>query len=99
MRNCSECGRKLRFWEGYRHPVQGKNYLVCSCCFNFIDKGVEIYRKCLYEGRQNYKNKCYFWDPENNRCKNEKYFIPIKRKTPNFSIIDESHHRIFAQKL
>ena len=83
MGNCTECGKKLRFWEGYRHPVRGKEYLVCSNCFDVIAKGIKFYNKCLFEGRQNHKNECYFWDSENNRCKNEKYFKNMNEKKNN----------------
>jgi len=80
MGNCSECGKKLRFWKGYRHLVLGEKYLVCSDCFDVIDKSIEFYNKCLFEGRQNHKNECYFWDSEKNKCKNEKYFKNMNQK-------------------
>ena len=71
---CYECGKKLRFFEGYRHPIQGKNFLVCGNCFNKITMGIGFFNKCLFEGRQNHKNECYFWDAEKKKCKNENYF-------------------------
>ena len=60
MGNCSECGKKLRFWDGYRHPILGKKYLLCSNCYDLIDKSLEFYNKCLFEGRENHKKECYF---------------------------------------
>jgi len=89
MRHCSECGKKLRFWEGYVHPIRGKNYLVCGRCFDFIDKGVEFYNKCLFEGRQNHKTECYFWDAEKKECRNEKYFTNMKKKMNNDKSLSE----------
>ena len=61
MGNCSECGKKLRFREGYRHPVLGEKYLVCSDCFDVIDKSIEFYNKCLFEGRQKHKKAVHFY--------------------------------------
>lgn len=80
MRNCSECGKKLRFWEAYKHPFQGEKYLLCFDCFNFINKSMKFYKKCLFEGRQNHKKECYFWDPKIKKCKNEKFFKNIINK-------------------
>jgi hypothetical protein len=79
MKNCSECGKKLGFLEGYKHPIKGEKYLVCPNCFYIIDKSMEFYKKCLFEGRQNHKNECFFWDPKNKKCKNEKHFKNKKR--------------------
>ena len=45
MKFCEECGEKLDFIEGYRHPTMGKEYLLCSGCFDIIDKSVEEWRK------------------------------------------------------
>jgi len=33
---CSECGRRLGLFEGYRHPTMGKEVLLCSDCFDTI---------------------------------------------------------------
>lgn len=74
MSNCNECGKKLRFWEGYKHPILGKKYFVCRDCFERLYKSLEFYNECLFIGRQNHKKECYFWDSENKKCKNEKYF-------------------------
>ena len=80
MGNCSECGKKLRFWKGYRHPILGKTYLLCSNCYDLIDKSLEFYNKRLFEGTGNHKKECYFWDSEKNRCRNEEYFKNINKK-------------------
>jgi len=80
MRNCCECGKKLRFFQGYKHPVLGKKNLVCFDCFNYINKSMEFYKNCLLKGRQNHKNECYFWDSKNKKCKNEKYFKDFEKK-------------------
>ena len=80
MENCSECGKKLRFLEGYRHPILGKEYLLCSNCYDLIAEGLEFYKKCLFKGRENHKKECYFWDSEKNKCRNEEYFKNINKK-------------------
>ncbi|GAI81199.1 unnamed protein product [marine sediment metagenome] len=45
-----------------------------------MDKSLEFYNKCLFEGRENHKKECYFWDSEKNRCRNEEYFKNINKK-------------------
>jgi hypothetical protein len=83
MRRCSECGKKLRVFEGYRHPLRGKKYLVCSNCFDIIMKSIIFYNKCLFKGRENHKKECFFWDKEKNRCRNEEYFKKKNSKKNN----------------
>jgi len=80
MGNCSECGKKLRFYEGYIHPLRGKKYVVCSACFDTIMKGIVFYNTCLFKGRENHKKECYFWDTQTKRCRNETYFQASKKK-------------------
>jgi len=36
-----ECGKKLGILGGYRHPTLGKNYLLCSSCFDTVYESVE----------------------------------------------------------
>ena len=45
MVKCEECGKKLGFFEGYRHPAMGKEYLLCGSCFDVIAKSVEEWSK------------------------------------------------------
>jgi hypothetical protein len=37
VRKCSECDKKLRLFEGYRHPVEGRKKCVCGKCFDKIE--------------------------------------------------------------
>lgn len=83
MKICCECGKKLHFFGCYQHPLKGKKYVVCRQCFDLIDKSIEFYNRCLFQGRQNHKNECYFWDKEKNKCKNEEYFKTINKKKKN----------------
>ena len=45
MKRCEECGKKLGILEGYRHPVLGKNSLLCSDCFNSVQDSVVKWRE------------------------------------------------------
>jgi hypothetical protein len=75
---CEECGKRLRFFQIYTHPLD-KNKVVCGKCLDLISQGLENYRKCLKEGKQ-HNVKCYFWDKKSHKCRNEKY---LKKKTIN----------------
>ena len=44
MVKCGECGEKLRFYKGYRHPTMGKKHLVCSFCFDKVSDSVEKWK-------------------------------------------------------
>ena len=43
VRKCSECGKKLGFFEGYRHPVEGKKKCVCGKCWDKLEKSEAKY--------------------------------------------------------
>jgi len=47
MKECIECGKKLRIIEGYRHPTMGKDYLLCSSCFDTVSKSLEKWSKFI----------------------------------------------------
>ena len=36
MGKCFECGKELKCWEGYRHPVLGMKETVCWNCFEKV---------------------------------------------------------------
>lgn len=44
MIRCNECGKKLGFFEGYRHPTMGKKFLLCSPCFDKIQQSIDDWR-------------------------------------------------------
>ncbi len=52
MKECVECGKNLGIMEGYRHPIMGKDNLLCSNCFDTVFESVEKYREfvSLYIG-------------------------------------------------
>jgi DNA-binding Lrp family transcriptional regulator len=42
-KNCSECGKKLKLFGGYRHPVLGRKECICKLCFQKINPSEERY--------------------------------------------------------
>ena len=50
MTKCFECGKKLKFWEGYHHPELGKKELVCWNCYETLEKSMEKYRNFILHG-------------------------------------------------
>ena len=53
MFTCYECGKKLRFWEGYYHPTLGKKAIVCLKCFYQIEESMENYRNFIIKEFKN----------------------------------------------
>lgn len=58
MKICYECGKELKFWERYCHPVLGSNIVVCGKCFEILEESLEIYRSfILSEFKNERQNK------------------------------------------
>ena len=49
MKKCFECGKELKFWEGYFHPVLGKKEIICWKCFEKVEKSVEEYSNFIMD--------------------------------------------------
>jgi len=47
MKECVECGKKLGIIKGYCHPTMGKDYLLCSSCFDTVSVSVEKYSEFI----------------------------------------------------
>ncbi len=48
MVDCEECDKRLRLFEGYRHPALGARFLVCGKCFEKVTADMERWsRFCL----------------------------------------------------
>jgi hypothetical protein len=45
MKKCNECGKRLGFLRGFCHPVKGKNFLLCSTCFDSVYESVLKWRE------------------------------------------------------
>lgn len=44
MKRCKECGKKLSFFGGFRHPIHGRNSLICSNCFDVVHDSIVKWR-------------------------------------------------------
>lgn len=44
MQECEECGKKLGVFHGYIHPTLGKDYLLCSDCYDKVSESVNQWR-------------------------------------------------------
>ena len=60
MKKCYECGKKLSVWEGYHHPILGNKALVCSKCFDNLNKYVDKYRNYILKLIEQGKEKNIF---------------------------------------
>jgi hypothetical protein len=47
MKKCDECGEELGFLGGYYHPIMGKEYLLCTHCFDIVEKSVIGWREAV----------------------------------------------------
>ena len=56
MKICEECGKKLGFFEGYRHLTLGKEFLLCSSCFDKVDESVAKWREFVLSYAEFFNN-------------------------------------------
>ena len=56
-RKCSECGKKLGFFEGYRHPAEGRKKCVCGKCWDKIEKSEAKYCSFIMNAIKGKKQK------------------------------------------
>jgi hypothetical protein len=70
MKECIECGKKLGIIEGYRHPILGKNYLLCRNCFDIIFESTEKYQEFVSTYIGFFKNESSTIDDFQNIGKN-----------------------------
>lgn len=45
IKKCEKCDKELRLLGGYSHPTLGKEFLLCSCCFDIVNESVEKWRE------------------------------------------------------
>jgi len=57
MLSCYECGKKLRFWDGYYHPTLGKKVIVCLKCFDQIEESMENYQNFIIREFKNERQR------------------------------------------
>jgi len=56
MVDCVECGRKLGYLKGYRHPTMGNKYLLCSHCYDVVDESVAKWREVVLPYNEFFNN-------------------------------------------
>jgi hypothetical protein len=89
MKRCEECGKKLRLIEGYRHPILGKNFLICSNCFDVEYESKKKWREAHlpYVG---------FFE---NDSSNNKYLLNLRKKSTSFIRLTSIIHNIRPKKM
>ena len=75
MKKCFECGKELKFWEGYSHPILGHEELVCWKCFEKVENSVEEYRRFVLDSLNREEQKVAL-----DNIKNESRFKNIWNK-------------------
>ena len=40
-KRCTECGKILNIFEGYRHPTMGIHFIICRECYDKVETSVE----------------------------------------------------------
>lgn len=58
MKSCDKCRKKIGVFNGYIHPTIGKDYLLCSKCFDKVSKSVNQWREFVVSNSFN-KEKPY----------------------------------------
>ena len=48
MEKCNECGKKLGFMGGYKHPTLGRKHHLCSTCFDTVTESVKKYKEFIF---------------------------------------------------
>ena len=64
MKKCYECGKELKFWEGYCHPTLGWKHPVCSKCYDSIEESLDKYCSFILSEYKKVKTKTFidnFW--------------------------------------
>jgi len=56
MNKCYECGKNLKFWEGFIHPIIGGKKYVCSDCYDTLDQRMKKYRGTIIREINKEKN-------------------------------------------
>ena len=87
-KTCAECGKKLGFLKGYRHPIEDKKKCVCGDCLERIEKSEREYNKFIRNAicKDNKRIPCYVII--NTKPKYEK---KVFNSLNNFSEIKEIH--------
>jgi len=83
---CEECGKKLGFVEGYKHPTLGKKHLLCAHCFDQVSESVEKWSNFIF-------SNSFIIDLSNNDTKFNWKNVAIR-----FNQIQQNYPNIFDDK-
>lgn len=70
---CEECGKALGFFKCYQHPTMGKDYNLCSSCFDKVNESVSKWQEFVI------KNSL------SNNISNKNFNLNLKNVTPNLN--------------
>lgn len=79
MVKCEECGKKLGFFEGYRHPTMGRSHFICSNCFDSVHESVVKWREA------NLPYVGFF----NNRSSNKSFQLNFKNRISDLILVEK----------
>lgn len=85
---CVECGKRLRFFEGYCHPTLGKKSLVCGSCLIEVEESVARWQDFLLSNSFN---------PETSKIAEELHKV-TQKKTPKSSSQVALNHLSYQNK-
>ena len=89
MKKCNECGKELKFFEGYRHPTLGKEHNLCSPCFDIVDESVTKWREFVTPYFSFFNNESTNNDLQLNKEKIQPGFVQTKKRLDNVLIRTE----------
>ena len=88
MKRCKECSKELGFLEGYRHPVLGKDSLLCSSCFDTVHESVAKWRNAVLP----------YVDFFNNGSSNSSLQLNLKNKSTSFFQLQKKSDKVLIVK-
>lgn len=86
MKKCEECGKEFGFFDGYRHLALGKDYLLCSSCFDIVDESLAKWRKFILPYAKFFNNRSPNDSLQLYRKKIQTDFGQMKKKFGNIMI-------------
>ena len=88
MKRCEDCGKKLRLIESYRHPIKGKDFLLCSSCFDTVQESIFKWREA---------NLPYVGFFKNNSSK-KNYQLNLKKEEKRYPHLSKLFHNILPSE-
>ena len=88
MKRCEECGKELKFYEGYRHPILGKKFLLCSPCFDVVYEDLALWKEFVINHIDLFKNG----------YSHDKYQLNMEKITPGYTMIYDTFISKYVNK-